>query len=86
MNGWAWLCIVIVALVVLACVNSTAYHRGYADGQYHERRAVARVLADERQRARQAEQDIQYLYGQARWQIAQQGPAAAETRGRSIHE
>jgi hypothetical protein len=85
-NGWAWLCVIIVALVVLACVYSTAYHRGYADGQYTERRAIARLLNNERQRGLQAEQDIEYLYGQARWQIMQQGPAASEVRGMSAHE
>ena len=81
MNGGAWLCVAFIALVVLACIYSTAYHRGYAAGQYQERRAIARVLADERQRGRQAEQDIDYLYGRARWQITQQGPAAAQSDG-----
>jgi hypothetical protein len=86
MSGGAWLCVGIIALIVLACVYSTAYNRGYAVGQHQERLAVARVLADERQRGRQAEQDIEYLYGQATWQITQQGPAAAEARGMTVHE
>ena len=86
MNGGAWLCVGIIALVVLACVCSTAYHRGYAAGQYQERRAVARVLADEKQRGLQAEQVIDYLYGRASWQITQQGPGVPETRGMTVHE
>ena len=86
MNGGAWLCVGIIALVVLACVFSTAYGRGYAAGQYQERRAVARVLNDGRQRGLQAEQDIDYLYERARWQITQQAPASAEARGMTVHE
>jgi hypothetical protein len=83
-NGVAWLCVGFIALVVLASLYSTAYGRGYSAGQQQERRAVARVLNDERQRVRQAQRDIDYLYEQASWQITQQG--AAEARGMNVHE
>jgi hypothetical protein len=86
MSGGAWLCVGFIALIVILCVCRSAYEKGYASGQYNERRAVARVLADERQRGRQAEQDIDYLYDRACWQITQQDSAAAEARGMTVHE
>lgn len=86
MTGAAWLCVGVMALVVLICVYRSAYEKGYAAGRYKERRAVARLFNDERQRGLQTEQDIDYLYERARMQITQQGPAAAEARGMTAHE
>jgi hypothetical protein len=86
MSGVAWLCVGIIALVVLVCLYNTAHGRGYAAGQYQERRAVARVLNDERQRVRQAQRDIDYLYERACWEITQQAPVVTEAGGMTVHE
>jgi hypothetical protein len=79
MSGGAWLCVGFIALIVILCVYHAAYDRGYAAGQYKERRAIARLLNYERQRGLQAEQDIDYLYQRGRWQIAHQSSAAVQS-------
>ena len=73
MNEAGWLCVGIMALAVLGYLYRVAYARGYTAGQYKERRAIARVLNDERQQRLQAQQHIDYLYERAHWQISRQG-------------
>ena len=77
MNGAAWLCVAIITLAVLISIYRSAYARGYAAGQYKERRAVASVLNDMRQQCLQAERDIDYLYERAWRQIT----ASAQREG-----
>lgn len=70
MNEAGWLCLGIMALAVLGYLFHVAYARGYAAGRYKERRAIARVLNEERRRGLQAQRHIDYLYERACWQVA----------------
>lgn len=89
MSALAWFIIVIVALAGIVgayCfTEARGYKRGYAAGQYAERRAVHRVLNEIRQRGLRAESDIDYLYERARWQITQSS-APDEAQGNGSDE
>jgi hypothetical protein len=86
MTGAGWLCVGTAVLAAIAYVYHVAYGRGYAAGQFKERRAIARVLNEERRRACAAERDIDYLFERARWQFTSQGSASAQSDADHTYE
>lgn len=54
------------------------FAKGYTAGQLHEREAFGRIIDRERQRARAAQRDIDYLYERAHWKVAQQSPGSLD--------